>query len=413
MKTSFIAGIFLFGLYSAYAQQWSLTGAPLTNWYAIAASADAKTVAAVVNPDPYNFSTPIPGWPIFVSTNSGATWQVSGAPLTNWIAVALSADGTRMVAASAVPPQAGGLTGAIFISSNSGTDWTVTSAPATNWVSVASSGDGNVLIAAHAGVGRHAERGLVYISTNSGLDWQTSNSPYLPWSCVASSADGSKLVAAGSNNVDAVVFTSPDSGTWWNPTALPNYEWDAIAGSADGTRLIALARIHSAYISSDSGVTWSDTAVPVGYGSYTACSADGSRLAVGTQLVQAPGSPEIIRISTNSGASWFDSNTPATNFAALAFSADGSKLFAAVQGGPIYVWQMPNPPLLHIRLIDPFLILSWTVPTSNFVLQVDTNLPAQNWINAPAPAVLNPTTLQSEIRVFRPLSNRFYRLVRQ
>jgi hypothetical protein len=396
----------LAGLHPACAQQWSLTAAPVTNWYAIAASADAKTLAAVVNPNPYNFSTPVPGWPIFVSTNSGATWQVSGAPLTNWIAVAMSADGTRMVGATAVPPMIGGLGGSIFISSNSGRDWAVTSAPATNWVTVASSGDGNVLVAAHGGVGRSAERGLIYTSLNAGLYWQSANSPYLPWCCVASSADGNRLVAAGSNNVGGVVFTSPDSGSSWRSTPLPGYEWDAIAGSADGVRLIALARYQSAYLSSDSGGTWADTGVPVGYGSSAACSADASRLAVATQY----GSPEIIRISTNSGGSWFDSNTPATNFASIVFSADGSKLFAAVQGGPIYVWHAENRPVINLSQGGSQLVLSWIVPTADFVLQVTSGLASQPWTDAPAPAIFHPESLRSEVRVLLPTANRFYRL---
>jgi hypothetical protein len=39
--------------------------------------------------------------PICVSADSGATWTMTDAPITNWTSVACSADGTRLVAASA------------------------------------------------------------------------------------------------------------------------------------------------------------------------------------------------------------------------------------------------------------------------------------------------------------------------
>src|SRR4051794_40664772 len=98
------------------AQNWMLTSAPLTNWFAIAASADGTKIFAAVNDYPYYNPK---GGPIYVSTNAGTNWTLTGAPVTNWIAVACSADGTRVIAASAMPPNSGPA-GNIYLSSDSG-----------------------------------------------------------------------------------------------------------------------------------------------------------------------------------------------------------------------------------------------------------------------------------------------------
>ena len=90
------AGLGMFALVnSVLAQGWIAASAPVTNWFALASSADATTILAAVNQDPYQSGN---GGPIYISTNSGATWILAGAPVTNWIAVASSADGVRLVA---------------------------------------------------------------------------------------------------------------------------------------------------------------------------------------------------------------------------------------------------------------------------------------------------------------------------
>src|SRR5437870_3665823 len=84
----------LTSLNSVMAQGWIATTAPITNWFALAASADGSTLVAAVNHDPYQSGN---GGPIYVSTDSGGTWTIANAPITNWIALASSADGTRLV----------------------------------------------------------------------------------------------------------------------------------------------------------------------------------------------------------------------------------------------------------------------------------------------------------------------------
>src|SRR5208337_4167483 len=73
---------------------------------------------------------------------AGQTWTMTGAPITNWTAVATSADGTRLVAAA-------GYSGPslIYVSTNGGTNWTPSGAPIEYWKAIASSADGSKLVA--------------------------------------------------------------------------------------------------------------------------------------------------------------------------------------------------------------------------------------------------------------------------
>src|SRR5882762_4346700 len=133
-------GIGMFALVnSVLAQGWIATSAPVTNWFALTASADGTTVMAAINRNPYQIGS---GGPNYLSTDSGTNWTLASAPVTNWIAVASSADGTRLVAAVGVPPYSSPSGSTIYISTNSGTSWIVSSEPVTNWVAVASSADG-------------------------------------------------------------------------------------------------------------------------------------------------------------------------------------------------------------------------------------------------------------------------------
>src|SRR5690348_9551054 len=101
--------------------------------------------------------------------------------------------------------------------------WTQTSAPSNDWVSVASSADGSKLVAA-AGLTNGGD-GLIYISTNSGVDWMHTSAPTDSWTTVASSADGTKLVAATSGDL---IYTSTNSGFDWATTSAPSNNWNSV-----------------------------------------------------------------------------------------------------------------------------------------------------------------------------------------
>ncbi|HEY3931908.1 MAG TPA: hypothetical protein VGM58_06005 [Verrucomicrobiae bacterium] len=206
-------------------------------------------------------------------------------------------------------------------------------------------------------------RGLIYISTNSGTTWNTNGLPNQNWSSVASSADGNTLVATV---YFGGIFTSTDSGNTWTSNNAPNAAWTSVATSTDGSKLVAAAISSSSsgiiYTSADSGNTWTSNSTTIEYSAWTS----------------------------------------------VASSADGNKLVAAVQGGDIWTSQTMPSPLLNIAPTNSNLQLSWTVPSTNFVLQQSFDLSSWNDVtDAPA---LNLTNLQDEVIQSPTNGSSFYRL---
>jgi hypothetical protein len=178
---------------------------------------------------------------IYTSIDSGTTWTASTAPSTNWHAVASSADGNKLIAAS-FP--------AIYTSTNSGATWTASTAPSTDWRAVASSADGTKLVAVQM-------LGLIYTSIDSGTTWTATTAPSTFWQAVASSADGNNLVAAGSYG--GLIYVSNDSGTTWRVTSAPNQNWWSVASSADGARVVAAS---AEWVNSAGGLVYISQATP-------------------------------------------------------------------------------------------------------------------------------------------------------
>ena len=87
----------------------------------ITSSADGNKLVAAAGENPIVGFFPITNGPIYVSTNAGATWMVSGAPTNYWSCIASSADGTKLAAGtiginSEGYPEPSGL---IFVSTDS------------------------------------------------------------------------------------------------------------------------------------------------------------------------------------------------------------------------------------------------------------------------------------------------------
>lgn len=202
-------------------------------WFSsIVSSSDGKKLAGI-DFDPSNNS-----W-IYVSTNSGFTWLKTSAPeavwTTTWQCIACSADGSKIFAGMWNPGGLYGNTGGpIYVSTNSGETWTQTGAPLNNWISIASSADGTKLVA----VVNYGN--VIYTSTNSGASWTQNfiSSPEL-WTRVASSVDGTKLVAVSDTGKTNGIYTSTDSGATWRADGVPADKWFSAASSSDGTKLIA------------------------------------------------------------------------------------------------------------------------------------------------------------------------------
>jgi hypothetical protein len=232
----------------------------------------------------------------------------------------------------------------------------------------------------------------LYISTNSGINWalaSVTNVVQAAWS-----ADGKSLVVAGS-----VLATSTNDGATWKFAGISNCY--SVAVSADGRKLVASASAGRLYGSTNFGTTW-ELITPSPALSTIAGSADGSKLvAVGYHAIYS---------STNSGATWVSANAPNTNWYAVASSADGHKWVAVVNGGGIWTAQSTPAPELKPTRVGNNLLLSWIVPSMDFVLQRSANLSTTNWMDVADQPILNLTNLQHQVVV--PLSGggEFFRL---
>jgi len=286
---------------------WTARGI-ITNWSAVASSADGTKLVATAK-----------GGQIYVSTSSGVTWSPRDSS-RNWSSVASSADGTKLVAG--VGDNAG-LFGNIYNSTDSGGSWAPHDSTR-QWVSVASSADGTKMVAAVYGTASAGNPG-VYISINSGASWSRTLTVSF-CSSVASSADGTKLAAVV---YGGQIWTSINSGGNW-VARDSSRNWTAVASSADGSRLIAAVSSGQLYLSSNSGTNW--TANPSISGTWTsvASSADGSRLVA----VASGGS---VYTSNDSGTTWAQRmGLPTASWTGVASSADGSKLVLVANGNQIY-----------------------------------------------------------------------------
>jgi hypothetical protein len=211
---------------------WTSNSMPSTayNWLHGASSDNGSSLVVVAN----GFGT---AGPVFISTNAGASWaQCGSAPLAYWSGIACSADGSKLVATDNHLPGAYGIYYPSYIhaSTNSGASWFVTGAPQLYWSAVASSADGGKWFAA-AGGGSYAYPMGIYTSTNFGASWTTNNTPLESWSAISCSADGTRVVAIAPGNV---MYYSTDSGTTWTSGGTPLQNWVAAAFSGNGNLLL-------------------------------------------------------------------------------------------------------------------------------------------------------------------------------
>jgi hypothetical protein len=202
----------------------------------VAASADGTKLVAVAYVIADRTET---RRPIYLSTNSGANWTISSAPIANWTAVTSSADGSKLVAATSSE--------FIYNSTDSGATWVSNRIANAYWRSVASSADGQRLsAAAQIIVNGENPFGRIYVSTNAGLSWMTTGAPSNYWVSIASSADGTKLVCGADGGYPyrpQSIFTSVDGGASWVSNSAPDVSWVSVASSADGCKLFAAANM--------------------------------------------------------------------------------------------------------------------------------------------------------------------------
>jgi hypothetical protein len=317
------------------------------------------------------------------------------------------------------------------------------------------SADGTRLAAATSDLLNHgSEPGLIYLSTNSGANWFPSGAPTALWSAIACSADGQKLFAVARG--PGQIYSSADGGVTWVPSGAPSNQWNSVACSADATVLLACSVYFPAVVcgSTNSGVTWQTNLNGIPYAGL-ACAADAATVAVAEAPTFFMGFPyaKPLDLSFDSRATWIqvdlndywncvavsasgnriiagaraftdwspggelfissDSQTWETNmFAnqtwnAVVCSADGAKALAASSG--IYVRSFPIvQPRLSLVLTNSQAVLSWLIPSTLFTLQQSLGLTSA-WADVSEPPVIKG--VRYEVALTQSTSNTFYRLV--
>ena len=383
-----------------FSQTWIPTAAPNTNWISLATSADGTRLIA---------TTAWPWQEVFISTNRGDMWNRNS--LTGYFTdVACSADAAVFLAVG----------GGCRFSTNSGVTWTVPVTPnleyAVQGQSCACSADGKTMYVA---ANESAPTGLIYVSTNSGANWDVHSTVGL--NAIACSADGRVAICAGSGGYHGFAGLIQVSTNWGADRTTANFPmsghgWDRVAASADGRTLFATMRyaydqtLRGIYRSTDSGTTWSPT---------TATNIEATCLTVsanGQNVVYAQSSGEVFR-SDDGGNTWSNFDTFTASDATIISSADGATLFGMkgsfflTSSGFIYRSTLQPLPQLRLEPWDTGLRLSWLVPSKPYVLQFKTNSLFANWNELDALPVLNPMNLNYEVTVPRTAESAFFRLI--
>ncbi len=283
-------------------------------WIGVAASTDGTKVVAVNS-----------SGDVSLSSDGGTSWAgFTDQSIHIWRDIAVSGDGTKVIAS------VNG--GYLYGSSDNGATLTEQTSAGTGSRVVAMSSNGTKMAAVEKG--RH-----VYTSVDSGATWtEQTASGQRSWRDVAISADGLKIVAVEAN---ASIHTSEDGGnTWTEQVAAGSRNWSGVASSDDGSFIVAVPEGDYIYTSSDSGATWTEqTASDQRDWSSVDTSSDGLKV-VATDYNY--GSGGYIYTSEDGGATWTEQTTlGAQLWSAVASSSDGETLavvyLSSGSGGKVYL----------------------------------------------------------------------------
>lgn len=331
------------------------------NWWFAASSASGQKLAAVGNDfQPLHAPNATASGTVWTSADGGVNWAelntLGKPPSKAWVSIASSADGTKLAVV--------GIAAGIWTSADSGATWMNNDLPQyfpdiskTEFVSVSMSADGSRMVAAtlYTDGGTGVDGRIFTYEQTAGLPFgqgtwtqQASSTSIHMWRGVAMSADGNTLVAAAyqdSQATDEGVYVSTDHGVTWtkklSPAATTAYR---VAISADGKNMIMAERFGKFYTSSNAGIDWSVGAYSGGFNA-VASSADGKTLmavqANGFAAVEGPNPPADrngkLLVSSDGGANWTNRGPTGEWWRGAAMSADGNRLVAARDVGPIYV----------------------------------------------------------------------------
>jgi hypothetical protein len=121
--------------------------------------------------------------------------------------------------------------------------------------------------------------------------------------------------------------------------------------------------------------------------------------------------------SVDGGATWAENAPPGINWTSLAISADGYQIVASAGPTPLTfvgngIYTSKSVPVLELSIAPEGtnLLLSWTTPSTSFVLQQSSDPVMTNWTDVPVQPILALTNLAQQARVAPTASRDFYRL---
>ena len=226
----------------------------------------------------------------------------------------------------------------LWVSTDSGDTWNYAIESAQNWACAACDSDGSNMIAGYA-------PGPLYISTSSGasgtwVETQPAGDTSKPWVSLAMDSDGSFIVAGASAGR---LYTTANGGSSWTerrPAGDTDAQWVDVDCDADGSFIVAAALQGRLWKSSDSGATWSEMR-PDGdankYWNCIACSSSGQKIVVGTS---AAGGGKVFR-SKDGGETWKEVYPTGVAGATLYWinidiSSDGNTIIIVDYNGYVY-----------------------------------------------------------------------------
>jgi uncharacterized repeat protein (TIGR02543 family) len=370
---------------SAQAAQYTWSNpsqTPNASWHALAMSADGTKIVGAEY-----------GGQIWTSRDSGATWlNRSAAGNQSWLAVAISQSSEVIY---------GVYTGGVYRSPDFGETWFPTSAPICSYVGVATSGAKNVSVACEGS-------GAIYVNTNEGIGDQntwtlSAGTSGLNFTDLKSSSDGRKLIASVWSS--GVYVADDGTFAYENKMSAPltTYLWSGVGINADGTKLIATERGApdfgvggNVYTSADSGASWvaSSGANGVNRGESggdwmsAAVSADGSTL-----IAVAFSTPTGISVSRDGGTTWALQQIPGANYIEAAVCGSGGRYVAAAYGGRLIQTVANESTLSGLAISSGTLSTAFTSCNTSYTAAVAHSV-ATGFTVTPTKSDSNATTVQ-------------------
>jgi hypothetical protein len=256
---------------------------------------------------------------IYLSTNSGSTWQLlPSSPKAYWTGLTLSNDGVHMAAAGQY---------ALYTSNDSGQTWTAQLQDQQHyWENLSASEAGATLYV--------NESGGTYKSIDYGNTWNSVTSldgnGYVY--SLKTSSDGSTVIIA---NSDVIKISNDGGSSWTSVSTLPSVSnWSSVSVSYDGQYMTA-AYYNGLYVSHDAGVTWSE--VPA-FASSTAPSSVVVSSNDGTYFLAYGSSAPSNKYSNDSGTTWhlLPDTGSTVGLRSLAISGNAQKLVGGGDNSVLY-----------------------------------------------------------------------------